>query len=140
MKYQYSDSLQITPHFNSAEFRCKCGKEHEFNVSDELVQKLEQLYAALNCSKIIVTSGFRCSAHDRQLRAVEPDSIHSAMPLTSAATGRTDSRFHLRWSAAKLRISGSPALPISQQPISTHTLMCVLMASGMAMKFTVTAL
>ena len=59
MKYQYSDSVQITPHFNSCEFRCKCGKEHEFSVSDGLVQKLEQLYAALNCSKIIVTSGFR---------------------------------------------------------------------------------
>ena len=65
MKYQYSDSVQVTPHFNSAEFRCKCGKEHEFSVSDELVQKLEQLYAALNCSKIIVTSGFRCTAHDK---------------------------------------------------------------------------
>ena len=68
MKYQYSDSVQITPHFNSAEFRCKCGKEHEFSVSDELVQKLEQLYAALNCSKIIVTSGFRCSAHDKAVK------------------------------------------------------------------------
>ena len=64
MKYQYSDSVQITPHFNSTEFRCKCGNEHEFSVSDELVQMLEQLYAALKCSKIIVTSGFRCSAHD----------------------------------------------------------------------------
>ena len=63
MKYQYSDSVQITPHFNSAEFRCKCGKEHEFEVNDELVKKLEQLYAALNCSKIIVTTGFRCSAY-----------------------------------------------------------------------------
>ena len=68
MKYQYSDSVQITPHFNSCEFRCKCGKEHEFSVSDELVQKLEQLYAALNCSKIIVTSGFRCSAHDKAVK------------------------------------------------------------------------
>ncbi len=68
MKYQYSDSVQITPHFNSCEFRCKCGKEHEFNVSDELVQKLEQLYAALNCSKIIVTSGFRCPAHDKAVK------------------------------------------------------------------------
>ena len=68
MKYQYSDSVQITPHFNSAEFRCKCGKEHEFSVSDELVQKLEQLYAALNCSKMIVTSGFRCSAHDKAVK------------------------------------------------------------------------
>ena len=42
MKYQYSDSVQITPHFNSCEFRCKCGKEHEFSISDELVQILPE--------------------------------------------------------------------------------------------------
>ena len=68
MKYQYSDSVQITSHFNSTEFRCKCGKEHEFEVNNNLVQKLEQLYAALNCSKIIVTSGFRCPAHDKAVK------------------------------------------------------------------------
>jgi len=67
-KYEYSDTTQLSPHFNAKEFRCKCGKEHEFSVSDELVQKLEQLYAALNCSKIIVTSGFRCSAHDKAVK------------------------------------------------------------------------
>ena len=68
MKYQYSDSVQITSHFNSTEFRCKCGKEHEFELNNNLVQKLEQLYAALNCSKIIVTSGFRCPAHDKAVK------------------------------------------------------------------------
>ncbi len=67
MKYQYSDSVQITPHFNAKEFRCKCGKEHEFSISDELVDKLEKLYASLNCSKIIVTSGFRCPDHDKNV-------------------------------------------------------------------------
>lgn len=67
MKYQYSDSTQITPHFNSTEFCCKCGKEHEFEVNPTLVDKLEQLYAALNCSKIIVTSGFRCATHDKNV-------------------------------------------------------------------------
>ena len=67
-KYEYGDTTQITQHFNAKEFRCKCGKEHEFSVSDKLVQKLEQLYAALNCSKIIVTSGFRCSAHDKAVK------------------------------------------------------------------------
>ncbi len=67
MKYQYSDSTQITPHFNAKEFRCKCGKVHAFSISNELVDKLEKLYAALNCSKIIVTSGFRCVAHDRNV-------------------------------------------------------------------------
>ena len=48
MKYQYSDSTQITPHFNAKEFRCKCGKVHAFSISNELVDKLEKLYAALN--------------------------------------------------------------------------------------------
>ena len=67
MKYQYSDSTQITPHFNAKEFRCKCGKEHEFGISNELVNKLEKLYAALNCSKIIVTSGYRCPTHDKNV-------------------------------------------------------------------------
>ena len=64
-KYEYSDTTQLSPHFNAKEFRCKCGKEHEFMISNELIEKLEKLYAALNCSKIIVTSGFRCSAHDK---------------------------------------------------------------------------
>ena len=67
MKYQYSDSVQISQHFNSTEFRCKCGKEHDFEVNDSLVQKLEKLYAALNCSQIIVTSGFRCVTHDKNV-------------------------------------------------------------------------
>ena len=67
-KYEFNDTTQLSPHFNAKEFRCKCGKEQEFSISDELVQKLEQLYAALNCSKIIVTSGFRCSAHDKSVK------------------------------------------------------------------------
>ena len=67
MKYQYSDSTQITQHFNAKEFRCKCGKEHAFSISNELVDKLEKLYAALNCSKIIVTSGYRCPTHDKNV-------------------------------------------------------------------------
>lgn len=67
MKYQYSDSVQISQHFNSTEFRCKCGKEHDFEVNDNLVQKLEKLYAALNCSQIIVTSGYRCVTHDKNV-------------------------------------------------------------------------
>ena len=76
MKYQYFDSVQITPHFNSAEFRCKCGNEHEFEVNDELVKKLEKLYAALNCSKIIVTSGYRCARLNRALKGSSPTSSH----------------------------------------------------------------
>lgn len=65
--YKFDDTTLITPHFNAKEFRCKCGKVHAFSISNELVDKLEKLYAALNCSKIIVTSGYRCHTHDNNV-------------------------------------------------------------------------
>ena len=65
--YEYSDKTQLSPHFNAREFRCKCGKEHDFQIADELIEKLEKLYASLNCSKIIVTSGYRCVTHDKKV-------------------------------------------------------------------------
>ncbi len=66
-KYEFSDTTQLSPHFNAKEFRCKCGKEHDFEVNEKLVENLEKLYETLNCSKIIVTSGYRCTAHDKNV-------------------------------------------------------------------------
>lgn len=63
--YAYGDNTQLSPHFNAREFKCKCGKIHDTLISDELIEKLEALYKTLHCSKIIVTSGYRCSMHDR---------------------------------------------------------------------------
>lgn len=68
-KYESGDKSQLSPHFNVQEFKCKCGKEHEILLSTELVDKLEKLYAKLNCSKIIVTSGYRCANHDKNVGA-----------------------------------------------------------------------
>lgn len=65
--YKYNDKTQLTAHFNVQEFRCKCGGTHDTQLDTALVEKLEQLYKALNCSKIIVNSGYRCSAHDRNV-------------------------------------------------------------------------
>ncbi|MCM1530135.1 MAG: D-Ala-D-Ala carboxypeptidase family metallohydrolase [Alistipes sp.] len=65
--YKYNDKTQLTPHFNVSEFRCKCGGAHDTQLDTALVDKLEKLYIALNCSKIIVNSGYRCSAHDRNV-------------------------------------------------------------------------
>lgn len=65
--YPFDDKTQLSAHFNVSEFRCKCGKAHDTLLADELVSKLEQLFSALNCSKTIVTSGFRCSMHDRSV-------------------------------------------------------------------------
>ena len=55
---------KLSPHFDLSEFRCKCGKRHDTLLDDVLWQKLEELYARLNCSKIIISSGYRCIAHD----------------------------------------------------------------------------
>ena len=63
--YSNSDTTQISAHFNVREFRCKCGGNHSCQIAAELVDKLEQLYAALDCGKIIVNSGYRCTAHDK---------------------------------------------------------------------------
>ena len=66
--YGYTDNTQLSPHFNAQEFRCKCGKAHDFQIDDDLITKLEALFSKLNCSKIIVTSGFRCAAHDKAVK------------------------------------------------------------------------
>ena len=64
-KYAYEDNPQLSPHFCAREFRCKCSSPHTFQVSGQLISMLEQLYAALDCGKIIVNSGYRCTAHDK---------------------------------------------------------------------------
>lgn len=63
--YKSTDKTQLTAHFNVSEFRCKCGGTHDTKIDTALPEKLEQLYKALNCSKIIVNSGYRCSTHDK---------------------------------------------------------------------------
>lgn len=98
--YDYNDSTQLSPHFNIREFRCQCGKSHETLIASELVDKLEALYTALNCSKIIVTSGYRCPEHDK-------------------AVGGTSSGQHTKGTAADVCCYGQDG-----QPISSKTVCC----------------
>lgn len=65
--YKCSDETQLTEHFNVREFRCKCGGYHDIQIDEVLVQRLEQLFAALKCSKIIVNSGYRCPMNDKNI-------------------------------------------------------------------------
>ena len=98
--YDYNDSTQLSPHFNIREFRCSCGGNHETLIASELVDKLEALYTALNCSKIIVTSGYRCPEHDK-------------------AVGGTSSGQHTKGTAADVCCYGQDG-----QPISSKTVCC----------------
>ena len=62
--YNYNDSIQLTPHFNTREFKCHCGRNHSINIDDRLPNMLERLYEKLDCSKIIINSGHRCEYWD----------------------------------------------------------------------------
>lgn len=98
--YDYNDNTQLSPHFNAREFRCQCGQSHETLIASELVDNLEALYTALNCSKIIVTSGYRCPEHDK-------------------AVGGTSSGQHTKGTAADVCCYGQDG-----QPISSKTVCC----------------
>ena len=100
LTYKFDDQTQLSPHFNAREFRCSCGKSHETLIASELVDKLEALYTALNCSKIIVTSGYRCPEHDK-------------------AVGGTSSGQHTKGTAADVCCYGQDG-----QPISSKTVCC----------------
>lgn len=73
MKYNKNNPVQISAHFNSREFLCKCNKNHEIDLNNKLVDNLEKLYAMLNCSKIIITSGVRCAAHSVEVGGYATD-------------------------------------------------------------------
>lgn len=63
--YSYGSNVRLSPNFVSSEFRCKCGKAHSTLISTELVNGLQKLISVLGASKAIITSGYRCPAHDR---------------------------------------------------------------------------
>ena len=63
--YHYGDTAKISAHFKACEFQCKCSGKHDFPLDTALIEKLEKLHSALNCSAINVSSGFRCIAHDK---------------------------------------------------------------------------
>ena len=98
--YQFDDKTQLSAHFNVQEFKCQCGKHHDILIDSSLINKLEQLYSALNCSKIIVTSGYRCSEYDK-------------------AVGGTGGGQHTKGTAADVCCYGQDG-----QPISSKTVCC----------------
>lgn len=98
--YQFNDKTQLSAHFNAQEFKCQCGKSHDILIDSGLIDKLERLYTALNCSKIIVTSGYRCPEHDK-------------------AVGGTSSGQHTKGTAADVCCYGQDG-----QPISSKTVCC----------------
>jgi len=59
-----TSSKQITKHFHSKEFRCKCGCG-KIKIDENLVKKMENIFSKLNASKCIISSGYRCPSYDK---------------------------------------------------------------------------
>ena len=64
-RYAYNARKTLSRNFCAAEFRCKCGRTHDILISSELVNGLQRLVDVLGASKAVITSGYRCEAHDR---------------------------------------------------------------------------
>lgn len=62
----YKANQQLTPHFNSSEFMCKCGCK-VIKVDDRLLTMLETLYDRCSAKSITVTSGYRCPSYDKKI-------------------------------------------------------------------------
>lgn len=64
-KYSYNQGVQITKHFNSNEFRCKCNSKHDIYIDEKLPTLLENLMTKIGAVRGDIYSGYRCSAHDK---------------------------------------------------------------------------
>lgn len=97
--YKSTDRIQLSEHFNCSEFKCKCNIIHNYLISDELITKLEQLFSSLNATKAIISSGYRCAAHDK-------------------AVGGNSTGQHTKGTACDIIFYGLDGKPISSKIVS----------------------
>ena len=57
---------KISVHFNSSEFKCKCGC-NTVKVDDSLINMLEKIMNVLNSNYCIINSGYRCPSYDKKI-------------------------------------------------------------------------
>lgn len=68
---EYLNNIQISEHFFSNEFKCQCCNKSKTNF--ELLKKLENIFNHFNCSKAIITSGFRCPSYSVKVGGSKTD-------------------------------------------------------------------
>ncbi|MDE6832874.1 MAG: hypothetical protein K2J39_01295 [Ruminococcus sp.] len=97
--YKFNDNSMLAEHFSVSEFRCQCGGTHDTIINHELPEKLEQLFKALNCSAIVINSGYRC-------------------PTYSVNAGGSSSDFHTKGYAADIVCYDQSGNKISSKKVS----------------------
>lgn len=96
----------LSKHFKVREFRCK-DENDTILVSEELVQKLEKLRAALGCS-INVNSGYRTKTHNKKIggSATSKHCLGLAADIICKRSGKTVPSKEVCCAAQKLGFSG----------------------------------
>ena len=64
-EYPNMHKEQISTHFNTYDFRCKCKGNHKIFIDTDLIDLLEALYNKIGAKKVKVISGYRCPKHDK---------------------------------------------------------------------------
>ncbi len=72
--FKKKENKKLTENFNSKEFECSCGKCDIQKISQDLVDKLQQVREKYGKS-ITVTSGYRCEHHNKAIGG-KPNSSH----------------------------------------------------------------
>lgn len=66
--YKKNGDMSLSEHFCVKEFASICGSKlysDKVKIETKLIEVLEKLFKDLNCSKIVITSGYRTSAHEK---------------------------------------------------------------------------
>ena len=74
IKYEKSDSVQLSRNFRLAEFKCKCGKCASVLVDTDLVDILQQIREHFG-KPVNINSGYRCAEHNAKVGG-DPNSSH----------------------------------------------------------------
>ena len=87
------ESLQLTEHFQSSEFWCKCGcgkkGPNENNISQSLVRKLEIVRTAMN-KPMKINSGIRCLEYNRSIESSDTSSHIKCIAVDIGCTMMSD--------------------------------------------------
>ena len=63
--YKYDAQDKLTDNLKVSEFRCKCGKQHDTPLDENLPVMIQKVADILGAEHIYISSGYRCAAHDK---------------------------------------------------------------------------
>lgn len=89
-------ATQITEHFKSAEFMCRCGCG-SIKIDKEFVERLEQFFGELiklpcGCRAIIINSGHRCNKSSQSVKGAFIGDMHNVGAGADLYAVRTDGK------------------------------------------------